>query len=95
MDGEQTLLRFGKKIAGRYALITAYYKKPKLRFVVYMSSSCSKMILTCVHEEIERLDPSSTEEVRRIVKAVASDLSFDDSGKLQFGANVPAVWQTQ
>ena len=31
---EVVIARFGKRISGRYALVTAYYKKPTLRFVV-------------------------------------------------------------
>ena len=38
--------------SGKYVLVTAYYKKPNLRFVVYVSESSSKYELTCVHKDI-------------------------------------------
>jgi len=42
--------------SGRYVLVTAYYKKPNLRFVVYVSESSSKYELSCVHKDIADKD---------------------------------------
>merc|ERR1711908_176555 len=87
---EVVIARFGKKISGRYALVTAYYKKPTLRFVVYLSETCHKYELTCVHKAMEdscdetKLD---SRENAALVRMVANGLEIDKSGKLVFAAN--------
>ena len=52
--------------SGRYVLITAYYKKPSLRFVVYVTESSNKYELVCVHQDIA--DKEAADLDPRLVK---------------------------
>ena len=37
-------------------MVTAYYKKPNLRFVVYVSETSSKYELSCIHKDVTAQD---------------------------------------
>eukprot|EP00750_Incisomonas_marina_P030143 INCI7306.1.p2 GENE.INCI7306.1~~INCI7306.1.p2 ORF type:complete len:150 (-),score=29.23 INCI7306.1:263-712(-) len=89
---EKVVSRFGKKLSGKYVLVTAYYKKPNLRFVVYVSESSSKYELTCVHKDIS--DKETHDLDPDLIKMVAHGLGFDATGRLMFGPDVPAIWKS-
>lgn len=106
-SGEQSLLRFGKKLDEKYVLITVYYRKPRLRFVVYVAEDCARHVLVCTHREVEEAEEEdeneedekvSAEFLKRhktLIERIASEIYFDRDGKIAFSESVPATWVTE
>ena len=86
----ELVLRTGAKVSGKYAVVTAYYLKPKLRFEIYVQSTCTTHEIVMTHADVE----ASPDAESRLgcARAVVSDLLFDERGKVVLGPSVPAVW---
>ena len=89
-EDETLVLRTGAKVSGKYAVVTAFYRKPKLRFEIYVQSTCVTHEIVMTHADVE----TAPDEASRLAVAhtVVSDLSFDEFGKVVLGASVPAIW---
>ena len=81
----ELVLRTGAKVSGKYAVVTAYYLKPKLRFEIYVQSTCTTHEIVITHADVEASPPACA-------RAVVKDLLFDERGKVVLGPSVPAVW---
>ena len=93
LEGEERVVKFGKKLDGKYVLISAYIKPPaQLRFVVYEASTCARYALTIRRLE-SLLDEDETSRVKSIVRDLASKLSFAKDGRtLVLDSSVECLW---
>lgn len=94
--GERWVQRWGKKLGGQYAIITAFvhHETRRLRFDVHLTSKCLRFSLVCTHQAM--LEPACGDDDRllvEMVKGIAMGLEFDKStGQIMFGPSVPAAW---
>jgi hypothetical protein len=85
------LVRFGKKLDGCFAIITAVEIGRSLRFDVHLTARCSKYSLTCTHASYS--GGGELSERAESARAIANDLRWDAStGQVVFGPSTPASW---
>ena len=93
LKGEESIIKFGKKLDGKYVLISAYIKPPaRLRFVVYEAATCKRLELTIRRLE-DLLDEDNKDQIQKLVRDLASKLSFaKDQCTLVLDSSVECLW---
>ena len=68
--GERWVQRWGKKLGGQYAIITAFvhHETRRLRFDVHLTSKCLRFSLVCTHQAM--LEPACGDDDRLLVEMV-------------------------
>ena len=82
--GERWLQRWGKKLGGQYAIITAFvnHATRRLRFDVHLTSKCLRFSLVCTHQAM--LEPACGDDDRllvEMVKGIAMDLEVRETDR--------------
>ena len=93
LEGEERIIKFGKKLDGKYVLISAYVKPPaRLRFVVYEAATCARYSLTIRRLEY-LLSEDDPDRIKKTVRDLASKLSFaKDQRTLVLDSSVECLW---
>mmetsp|Transcript_116681 Transcript_116681/g.283040 ORF Transcript_116681/g.283040 Transcript_116681/m.283040 type:complete len:155 (+) Transcript_116681:91-555(+) len=89
-DTAEMIHRLGKKVDGKYALVTGFLRAEKCRLDVYFQESSMKASLLVTYPS--SLSSHTDADKRAAIKELVDHLAIDASGKITLGSAVAAMW---